>query len=105
MIKIYRWGEMSPEEIFARVSPTSRVEGVVAEIIAEVIKNKDAALKAYAEKFDGVVLSNLEVSKEEIDAAYQKADASFVAILEEAAANIREFHSKQVREGFTIDLV
>ena len=103
MIKIYRWGEMSPEEIFERVSPTSKVEGVVAEIITEVIKNKDEALKAYAEKFDKVILSSLEVTKEEIEAAYEKADKDFVAILEEAAKNIREFHSKQVREGFTIE--
>ena len=57
MIKIYKWGEVPAEEIFARVSPTASVEGIVAEIIAEVIKNKDAALIAYAEKFDKVKLS------------------------------------------------
>ncbi|MBQ8395168.1 MAG: histidinol dehydrogenase [Clostridia bacterium] len=103
MIKIYRWGEMSAEEIFARVSPTARVEGIVAEIIAEVIKNKDEALKGYAEKFDGVKLTALEVTAEEIEAAYAKVDKEFLAILEEAAENIRQFHSKQVREGFKIE--
>lgn len=102
MIKIYKCGEVSPEEIFARVSPTANVEGVVAEIIANVIQNKDAALRAYAEKFDGVRLESLEVSQEEIDEAYAKADEAFIAVLEEAAKNIREFHSKQVREGFTL---
>lgn len=102
MIKIYKCGEVSPEEIFARVNPTANVEGVVAEIIANVIKNKDTALKAYAEKFDGVKLDCLEVSQEEIDEAYEKADKAFVAVVEEAAKNIREFHSKQVREGFTL---
>lgn len=103
MIKIYKWGEVSPEEIFARVNPTASVEGIVAEIIAEVIKNKDEALKTYAAKFDGVQLDRLEVTQEEIDKAYQEADANFISILEEAAANIREFHSRQVREGFTIE--
>lgn len=102
MIKIYKCGEVSPEEIFARVNPTTNVEGVVAEIIANVIQNKDAALKAYAEKFDGVQLDCLEVSQTEIDEAYAKADKAFVAVVEEAAKNIREFHSKQVREGFTL---
>ncbi len=102
MIKIYKWGEVPAEEIFARVSPTASVEGIVAEIIAEVIKNKDAALFAYAEKFDKVKLTALEVTQEEIERAYQNADKAFVAILEEAAENIRLFHQKQVKEGFTI---
>lgn len=102
MIKIYKCGEVSPEEIFARVSPTASVEGAVAEIIATVIKEKDAALYKYAEKFDGVSLSSLEVTQAEIDAAYEKADKEFVAVLQEAAGNIREFHSKQKRDGFTI---
>ena len=102
MIRIYKFGEVPSEEIFARFSPTASVEDVVAEIIAEVIKNKDAALKAYAQKFDKVALDALEVTQAEIDAAYEKADKTFVAILEEAAANIRQFHSKQVRKGFEI---
>ena len=102
MIKIYKYGEVANEEIFARVNPTANVEGVVASIIADVITNKDAALKAYAEKFDGVTLESLEVTKAEIDAAYAQVDKDFIAILEEAAANIREFHSHQAREGFTL---
>ena len=102
MIKIYKFGEVPAEEIFARFSPTASVEGVVADIIAEVIKNKDAALKAYAQKFDGVTLETLEVTQEEINDAYQNADQAFVSVLEEAAANIREFHSRQVRDGFEI---
>ena len=103
MIKIYQWGEVPAEEIFARVNPTASVEGIVAEIIAEVIKNKDAALYAYAEKFDKVKLTALEVTQEEIERAYENADKAFVAILEEAAENIRLFHQKQVRDGFTLE--
>ncbi len=102
MIKIYQFGEVSNEEIFSRVNPTAKVEGVVAEIIAEVIKNKDVALKNYSLKFDGVSLDSLEVTKEEIERAYENADKEFVEVLEEAAKNIRAFHSKQVREGFEI---
>ena len=103
MIKIYKWGEVSPEEIFDRVNPTASVENIVSEIIAEVIKNKDAALFAYAEKFDKTELKSLEVTQEEIESAYQNADKNFVSILEEAAANIRMFHAKQVRGGFSIE--
>lgn len=102
MIKIFKFGEVPAKEIFARFSPTASVEGVVAEIIAEVVKNKDEALKAYALKFDGVALDTLEVTQEEIENAYKNADKEFVSVLEEAAENIRQFHSKQVREGFEI---
>ncbi len=102
MIKIFKCGEVSPEEIFARNNPTANVSDIVADIIAEVVKNKDAALKAYGEKFDGVQLSSLEVTQNEIDAAYNGAEKEFIAILEEAAANIRIFHEKQKRDGFSI---
>ena len=102
MIRIYKWGEVTPEEIFARNNPTASVSLAVSEIIAEVVKNKDSALYAFAEKFDKVKLTSLEVTKEEIEKAYKNADGNFVAILEEAAENIREFHTKQVRDGFEI---
>ena len=102
MIKIYKYGEVSPEEIFARVNPTAKVEDIVSGIIAEVRKNKDAALFAYGEKFDGVKLTSLEVTKAEIDEAYQNADKEFINVLEEAAKNIRAFHEQQKREGFTL---
>ena len=102
MIKIYKYGEVSPEEIFARINPTAKVEDIVSGIIAEVRKNKDAALFAYGEKFDGVKLTSLEVTKAEIDEAYQNADKEFINVLEEAAKNIRAFHEQQKREGFTL---
>lgn len=102
MIKIYKWGEVTPEEIFARNNPIASVSLAVSEIIAEVVKNKDSALYAFAEKFDKVKLTSLEVTKEEIEKAYKNADGNFVAILEEAAENIRAFHTKQVRDGFEI---
>ncbi len=103
MIKIYEYGQVDNGEIFARVNPTAKVEGIVAEIIATVAKEGDEALLQYAEKFDGVSLTSLEVSKSEIDAAYHRADPAFIAVLEEAAANIRAFHEKQKREGFRLE--
>ena len=102
MIKIYKYGEVAASEIFSRVTPTINVEKIVADIIADVAQNGDAALKAYAEKFDGVTLDALEVTQEEWAEAYETADKKLVAILEEAAENIRTFHQKQVRDGFTI---
>ncbi len=103
MIKIFKCGEVSNEELFARFSPTASVSDIVADILAGVKRGGDKALKAYAQQFDGVDLDALEVTKAEMQDAYDNADKAFVAILEEAAANIREFHEKQMRDGFQIE--
>ena len=102
MIKIYKYGEVSNDEIFARENPTANVEDVVSEIIANVAKNGDKALLEYCEKFDKAKLSSLEVTPEEIDEAFASVDAEFVEIIKAAAENIREFHSRQVRNSFII---
>ncbi len=100
MIKIYDYEQVKKEEIFARFSPTQSVSGAVSEIIERVAREGDAALKAYAERFDGVALSSLEVTKEEIDAAYAQAAPEFLAVLAEASKNICAFHIRQKRSGF-----
>ena len=103
MIKIMKYGQVSPDEIFARVEPTVNVEGIVTEIIANVRKNGDKALYEYCEKFDKAKLTALQVSQEEIDEAVAGVDADFLRILQDAAANIRKFHSRQVRNSFIIN--
>ena len=91
MIRILDCALVDKEDIFARNNPTASVSDVVAEIIANVIENGDKALFDYAEKFDKVALTSLEVSKEEIDEAFALADKKFLEVLEEAAGNIRAF--------------
>ena len=102
MIKIYKYGEVSKDEIFARENIDAGVEGIVADIIANVIKNGDKALSEYCEKFDKVKLDDFEVSEEEIEEAFASVEPEFLDILREAAENIREFHSRQVRNSFVI---
>ena len=103
MIKILKYGEVSMDEVFARVSPSVNVEGIVSEIIENVKKNGDKALFEYCEKFDKAVLSELLVSQAEIDEAVNTVDPKFLEILEKAAANIRRFHEKQVRNSFILN--
>ena len=103
MIKIYNYGQVADEEVFARDNIAPDVEGVVAQIIANVIKNGDDALREYAAKFDKVQLDSLEVSQQEIDEAFQAVEPEFLDILREAAANIRAFHEKQVRNSFLLN--
>lgn len=102
MIRIFKYGEVDSSEIFARSADSVNVEDTVAAIIEDVKANKDAALKAYCRKFDGADIDELEVSKEEIQAAFDAVEPEFLDILREAADNIRAFHSKQIRNSFVI---
>ncbi len=103
MIKIFRYGEVSNDEIFARENIDTNVEGVVTAIIADVIDRGDTALYDYARKFDRAELTSLEVTAAEIDEAFAAVDEQFLDILREAAANIRAFHERQVRTSFIIN--
>ncbi len=103
MIKILKYGEVSSDEIFARVTPEVDVEQIVADILADVKENGDAALYRYCEKFDRVKLDSLAVSDREIAEAFAAVPAQFLEILREAAENIRRFHEKQKRNSFILN--
>ncbi len=103
MIKILTYGEVDNKDIFARAVPEMDVAATVREIIETVKKEGDAALFKYGEKFDKAVLDSLEVTQKEIDEAFAAVPAEFIQILEKAAANIRKFHEKQVRNSFIIN--
>ena len=103
MIKILKYGEVANSEIFARTEPMVNVTDIVADIIANVRKNGDAALKEYCLKFDKAELDSLLVSEAEIDEAMTLVEPKFIEILEKAARNIRNFHEKQVRNSFIIN--
>ena len=102
MIKIMKYGQVPNSEIFARVTPTVDVAGIVADILYDVRKNGDKAVLAYCAKFDKAELDTLEVSKQEMEEALNQVEPEFLKILEEAAANIRAFHSRQVRNSFVL---
>ncbi len=103
MIKILKYGQVSPDEIFARSNPNVNVEEIVSGIVNNVRKNGDAALLAYCEKFDKAKLSSLAVTAEEIEEAVKLVDPAFLSVLEKAAENIRKFHQRQVRNSFIIN--
>lgn len=103
MIQIFHYGEVANEKIFARAVPAVNVEGIVADIIEDVKTNGDKALLSYCEKFDNAVLTSLQVTPAEIQAAVTAVEPKFLEILQKAAQNIRKFHEKQVRNSFIIN--
>lgn len=68
----------------------------VIEIINSVKDDGDKALIQLAEKFDKIKLKSVEVSREEIEAAYEKVKPELVEELENAAYNIQRFHEMQL---------
>lgn len=102
MIRILNYGEVSNEELFRRGVSAADVSGTVAQVIADVRQNGDRALLEYAEKYDGVKLNTIVVSREEMDRATQEVEPALLETLRKAAANIRRFHLQQKRTGFSL---
>ena len=80
----------------------SEYEDVVADIIADVKKRKDQAVFDYTLKFDRFALSadNIQVTKEEIQEAYAQLDSKLVEVIRKSAANIADYHKKQLRNSW-----
>lgn len=70
------------------------VQSYVHAIVSEVRVAGDEALRSFAEKFDGSRPEALEISTAEIEAAYTSLDATTIARLERAAANIRAYQQR-----------
>jgi histidinol dehydrogenase len=79
---------------------TSEQQAAVKSIIADVRGRGDAALREFTEKFDGVSLSSFSITEKEIAEAYEQMDEQFIAIVREAAQNIRTYHEKQLRPSW-----
>jgi len=77
-------------------------EETVARIVEDVRACGDEALFAYTQQFDHfpVNASNIEVTKEEMEAAYGALDPEFVEVMQRAAANIRSYHERQLRSSW-----
>lgn len=102
MIRIFDTESIAVSEILKREQTSSGVEDIVTDVIADVRKNGDCALKKYTEKFDKAKLDSLEVTDKEIEDALNKVDDKFIKIIEKAKENIYNFHKHQVRNSFVI---
>ena len=102
MIRIYEFSQVDPAEIFQRETPISRVEEPVSAILADVKKRGDEAVLEYTRRFDRCRIDSLAVTAEEIEEAFAAVDPEFLEILHKAAANIRAFHTAQVRQSLVL---
>lgn len=73
----------------------SKLNGTVADILDDVRKNGDDAVKRYEAKFDGVSLASLAVTEEELDSAVNEVSGELKSAIELAHSNIEKFHMSQ----------
>ena len=105
-MKIYQQNE-APQllkllsERAENISP--EIMQTVAEVIANVRKNGDAALYEYTKKFDKVELESLYVSEEEQERLISLVPQNLKDTIDEAAQNIYEFHKKQLQNSWMMN--
>ena len=103
MIPILKLEDLTPEQILNRdIQAEENVSAAVDAVIDKVRQKGDAALLEYTEKFDGIKLSDLRVSDEEIARAMMQVSPGLVDTLRAAAANIEAFHRAQVRQDVVL---
>lgn len=73
---------------------------IVTEIIDNVKKNGDSALKEYTKKFDKAQIETIKVSEEEITAAYKEVAPELLETIKKSKQNIWSFHEKQLQNSW-----
>jgi histidinol dehydrogenase len=107
-MRILDWNSLSERErrvALARPSLESRADiaATALEVINTVRANGDDALRSYTERFDGVKLENLAVTREDFAAARKELTAPQIAALEKAIDNVSRFHEAQAPKPFAMD--
>lgn len=77
-------------------------ESRVQEIIAQVKEKKDEALFSYTKQFDHAQLdaSNIRVTEEEIQEAYENVDSALLQVIRKALVNIEKYHALQKQNSW-----
>lgn len=75
---------------------------VVLKIINEVKEKGDEAIRSFGLKFDGATPERFEVTREEMELAYNTVDESLKKALIHAKENITAYHEKQLKQGYEI---
>jgi histidinol dehydrogenase len=83
--------------VFGRdISP----EEAVAQIVTEVRRDGDAALRDYGQRIDGIPLGSMTTGPEAIERAYQATPPELREALHLAADRIRSFHEREPRHSW-----
>ena len=106
-MRIIRLDENSKQNILSDLlkrdpNNYSQYAHTVEAIVEDVKENKDKALFAYTEKFDGALITGdtVRVTKEEIQEAMEQMDPDLFEVMKRSMKNIRAYHEKQRRQSW-----
>lgn len=107
-MRIVEWDKLDADgrrEALARPAQEQRADIVnsAREIVEAVRREGDAAVRAYTQRFDGVQLDELAVSRAEFAAARLALTAEQIAALERAIENVRSFHAAQLPAALSLE--
>ena len=107
MIKIIQADGKTEKEALAQIEARGRavndqVTASVTEILRDVQQNGDAAVDAYTLKFDGALPEKRMLDRTDIEAAMQSCDPAFLSATKKAAANISDFHKRQLQQSWFV---
>nr|WP_303740722.1 histidinol dehydrogenase [Lutispora saccharofermentans] len=74
----------------------------VDDILANVRRDKDSALREYTREFDGVVLEDFLVTRQEIEEAIDCTSKALLEDLARARENIEKYHRKQMKNSYSL---
>mgnify|MGYP002510275350 CR=1 FL=1 len=100
VIKLKPAEAFSNEHLQRKSAFNAQAMEVATGIVEDVRQRGDACLLELTEKFDGVKLESLRVSQEKFDAAVAACDPVLAGALEQAAAQIRGFHERQLEQSW-----
>ena len=89
--KIQNWETLTKRPVIS----SEKLDSIVSDILINVKQNKDKALLEYSNKFDGVKLSNIAITDEDISTAILKVSENLKKAISLAKTNITKFHSAQ----------
>lgn len=107
-MQTFFWNKLSPDE---QQSALARPQGLtdaalierVRDILANVKNNGDKAVLDYTARFDQAKLKKLEVTRDELKAAWDALPADQKTALKTAKTNIEAFHSAQTPKSITLE--
>lgn len=106
--KIINWPNLSTAERKLALSrPAIAQSGLLSQqvenILSNVKENGDKALFELTEKFDGVKLTTLQVSPEQVNAAKSRLTTARLNAIESAYGNIKRFHQAQITSDIRVE--
>ena len=99
-IQLQQGEEFSNAHLQRKSAFNAKALEIATQIVADVRERGDECLRELTAKFDGVEIDNFRVPQQAIDDAVEQCDPVIAEALEHAAAQIREYHERQLEQSW-----